>query len=241
MRTLIVSDIHSNIVALDAVLAAARDDGPVDGVWCLGDIVGYGPAPMAVLERLWELKALSIGGNHDAGVVGRVDVGIFNPVAAEACRWNGEQLTDDARAYLGGLPDTLVVEPFTLVHGSLDDPLWEYLLRPPQAEAAWDRASTSHVLVGHTHIQFVCRAAKGFEQPDSEPLVVPLGGVRLVFNPGSVGQPRDGDPRAAFAVYDDEARTVALRRAPYDVGATQRSMAEAGLPEPLISRLSVGR
>ena len=241
MRALIVSDIHSNIVAFDAVLEAARDDGPVDRVWCLGDIVGYGPQPMACIERLWELGAVCISGNHDAVVVGRLGLTEFNGPAAEAARWNGAQLSAEARDYLATLPDTVVEERFTLVHGTPRDPLWEYLTSGDQAEQAWDSVPTPYVLVGHSHFQFTCHPSRHPEQAGPEGRVVPLDGGRLVANPGSVGQPRDGDPRAAYAVFDDEAGTLALRRTPYDVVATQSAMIDAGLPVPLIERLVHGR
>ena len=240
MRTLIVSDIHSNIEALDAVLAAAEEEEPVANILCLGDIVGYGPAPMACLERLWDRGAVSVCGNHDAGAVGNVSLETFNPIAAEACRWNGAQLTDKAREYLAGLPLTLSEENFLMVHGTPSDPLWDYLLSYGQAVEAWDRTDAPDVLVGHSHYQFSCEAGRGVERPGPEGLTVPLGHARLVVNPGSVGQPRDRDPRAAYAIFDDEARLLSLRRAWYDVSATQRAMAEVGLPEPLISRLSSG-
>ncbi|MDA1035688.1 MAG: metallophosphoesterase family protein [Chloroflexi bacterium] len=241
MRTLIVSDIHSNIHALDAVFAHAEEDEPVDNVICLGDTVGYGPSPMACLERLWERHAISILGNHDAAAVGILDTSDFNIPAAEANRWNAEQLTDDAREYLKGLPERLVDDPFLLVHGTPKEPLWEYLTTYGQAVEAWEYTDTSDVLVGHSHIQFACVAGSGIEQAGPEGFNIPLGHARLVVNPGSVGQPRDRDPRAAYAIYDDESRFIKLHRVWYDIVATQRDMAEAGLPEPLISRLSVGR
>ena len=241
MRTLIVSDIHSNIVALDAVFEAAEEDDPIDNVLCLGDIVGYGPSPMACLERLWERGTVSVLGNHDAGAVGVIGLEHFNPIAAYANEWTGEQLTPEAREWLTNLPQTLVDESFLLVHGSPKDPIWDYLLSYPQAVEAWERTEQSDILVGHSHMQFACEAGGGVEQPGPNGLNVPLGHTRLVINPGSVGQPRDHDPRAAYAVYDDEAKSVALRRAWYDVSTTQRAMAEVGLPEALITRLSVGR
>ncbi len=240
VRVLIVSDIHGNAAALEAVFTAAEEDGPLDEVWCLGDIVGYGPDPMACLERLWEANAVSICGNHDAGVVGRIGLEDFSYYAAIACRWTRTQITDRAREYLTTLPLTLVEGPFTLVHGSPRDPLWEYVFGYPQAIEAWDRTGTHGVLLGHTHFQFACEAGRGLEQPGPEGLHIPITHARLVINPGSVGQPRDHDPRAAYAVYDDEAQAVTLKRAWYDISVTQRAMAEAGLPEALISRLSAG-
>jgi predicted phosphodiesterase len=241
MRTLVVSDIHSNLDALDAVLTDAASNGGIDGVWCLGDMVGYGPEPMACLERLWSLSALSIIGNHDGGALGTISLQTFNPIAAEACRWTARQLTDEAKRYLEGLPLQLTEGPFTLVHGTPNDPLWEYLVSYSQASAAWDAIDTSTLLVGHSHLPFVCQEGQPMKRGLEHGQHVPVDGLRLAINPGSVGQPRDGDPRAAYAVYDDTKATVEFRRVAYDVRPTQRRMAAAGLPEALISRLSVGR
>jgi predicted phosphodiesterase len=240
MRKLILSDIHSNLDALDAVLADATSNGGIDSVWCLGDIVGYGPEPMACLERLWGLDALSITGNHDGGAVALVSLETFNPVAAAACRWTAGQLTEEAKRYLAGLPRTLTAAPFTLVHGTPSDPIWEYLVSYPQAEAAWKVIGTSALLVGHSHLPFVCQEGLPLDRRAVHGQHVAIDGRRLAINPGSVGQPRDGDPRAAYAVYDDATTAVELRRVTYDIPATQRKMADAGLPEPLINRLSVG-
>ena len=241
MRTLIVSDVHSNLTALDAVLTAAGADGPLDAVWCLGDIVGYGPWPLETVRRIRSLGAVCIQGNHDAGAIGRISLDTFNHAAREACRWNGEQLDEEARSFLEGLPDTVAAAGFTLVHGTPRDPLWEYLTGYDDAVEALERVSTRDVLVGHTHYQFAFEDGRGGTMPGPGGLTVTRDGGRLVVNPGSVGQPRDHDPRAAFAVYDSEADTLSLRRAAYDVAATQRAMEQAGLPEPLIARLSVGR
>ena len=240
MRTLIVSDIHANAAALDAVFSAAEEDGVIDQVWCLGDTVGYGPYPMACLERLWAADAVCISGNHDAGAVGRIGLEEFSHYAAIACRWTMTQLTDQARDFLSGLPTLLVKDPFTLVHGSPRNPMWEYVTGYPQATEVWERTDTPGVFLGHTHFQFACEAGRGLEQPGPNGLFVPMTSSRVVINPGSVGQPRDRDPRAAYAVYDDEADSVMLRRTWYDISATQRAMAEAGLPDALITRLSTG-
>ena len=240
MRTLIISDVHSNLTALDAVLAAAEADGPLDGVWCLGDIVGYGPWPLETVRRIRLLDAVCIQGNHDAGAIGRISLDTFNHAARDACRWNGAQLDEETRSFLEGLPDTVTVEGFTLVHGTPRDPLWEYLTGYGDAVEALERVDTRDVLVGHTHYQFAFEAGRGARLPGPDGLTVTRGGGRLVVNPGSAGQPRDRDPRAAFAVYDSEADTLSLRRAAYDIAATQRAMEQAGLPEPLISRLSAG-
>ena len=241
MRTLIVSDIHSNIAALDAVLADAEAEEPIDGIVSLGDIVGYGPAPMECIDRLRSRGFVSIMGNHDAAAAGVVGLEAFNPIAAEACRWTTAHLSAEALVFLAELPRTLVEDSFTLAHGTPNDPIWDYLISYSQAVEAWERVDTSDVFVGHSHIQFSVEAGRGVEHPGPDGLTVPLGHARLVVNPGSVGQPRDRDPRAAYAVYDDDARIVSLRRVWYDITETQRAMAEAQLPEPLITRLSLGR
>ena len=241
MRTLIVSDVHSNLAALAAVVAAAEADGPLDGVWCLGDIVGYGPWPLETVRLVRSLGAVCIQGNHDAGAIGRISLDTFNFAAREACRWNGAQLDEDARSFLHSLPDTAAVAGFTLVHGTPRDPLWEYLTGYADAMEALDTVETRDVLVGHTHHQFAFEAGRGASLPGLTGLTVARDAGRLVVNPGSVGQPRDRDPRAAYAVYDSESDTLSLRRKAYDIAATQRAMEEAGLPEPLISRLSAGR
>ena len=241
MRRLIVSDVHSNLAALDAVVASAEADGPLDGVWCLGDIVGYGPWPLETVRRIRSLDAVCIQGNHDAGAIGRISLDTFNHAAREACRWNGAQLDEEARSFLEGLPDTVAVAGFTLVHGTPRDPLWEYLTGFADAVAALASVGTRDVLVGHTHYQFAFEDGQGATMPGPDGLTVTRDGGRLVVNPGSVGQPRDHDPRAAYAVYDSEADALSLCRAAYDIAATQRAMERAGLPEPLISRLSAGR
>lgn len=241
MRTLVVSDIHSNIVALEAAVADAERAGGVDGVWCLGDVVGYGPEPLACVARLRQLNATVICGNHDAAAVGRLDLAWFNAYAAEACRWTQAQLTPEVHAYLADLPERTVAGPFTLVHGMPREPLTGYLVSIGQAQDAWYETGAAAIMVGHTHVPFVCTEDGGMERPGPGGLRATLGSGHLLLNPGSVGQPRDGDPRAAYAVYDDVTGVVQLHRVWYDIPATQRRMTEVGLPEPLISRLSVGR
>ncbi len=241
MRTLIVSDVHSNLTALDAVLAAAGAEGPLDAVWCLGDIVGYGPWPLETVRRIRSLDAVCIQGNHDAGAIGRISLDTFNHAAREACRWNGEQLDEEARCFLEGLPYTVAVADFTLVHGTPRDPLWEYLTGHADAVAALESVSTRDVLVGHTHYQFAFEDGRGAMMPGPDGLGVRRDGGRLVVNPGSVGQPRDHDPRAAYAIYDSNTDMLSLCRVAYDIVATQRAMERVGLPEPLISRLNSGR
>ena len=240
MRTLIVSDIHSNLAALEAVLADAQARDGFQRVWCLGDIVGYGPEPVACVERLRELDAVAVMGNHDAGAVGAVGLETFNPLAAMACRWTAGALTANARDLLRALPKTATEGVFALVHGSPQDPMWEYLVSYPQAQEAWRSVDSQGLLVGHSHLPFVCVEGEGMRRVVGEDRH-PMKEARVVINPGSVGQPRDGDPRAAYAVYDDASGEVKLRRTSYNIGVTQRRMKELGLPEPLIARLAVGR
>ena len=241
MRYLVVSDVHANLAALEAVIADAERFISLDGVWCLGDTVGYGPEPAACIERLRSLNAVAIKGNHDAAAVGEVGLEVFNPYAAQACRWTMEQLTDESHAYLASLETTAYQSPFMLVHGTPTDPLWDYLLSYPQADDAWYYTGAAAVLVGHSHLQFVCREGEGVLRPGLDTLAVEVEEARIVANPGSVGQPRDGDPRAAYAVYDSGTGLLTLHRVQYDIALTQRLMEEHGLPDALITRLSVGR
>jgi diadenosine tetraphosphatase ApaH/serine/threonine PP2A family protein phosphatase len=243
MRIALLADIHSNLVALEAVLKDIEAKGPVDGWWCLGDIVGYGPDPGPCIQRLRELEARSVAGNHDWGAVGQVDLSLFNPTAAIACRWNGAQLTEAERELLRALPLSIEEPPFTLVHGSPRDPIWEYLLSVEQAQANFAVLRTPHALIGHSHIPlvFLLRAdgkiAYG-RPPDGA--TIPLDQGRVIFNPGSVGQPRDGDPRAAYAIYDSEQGTLTHYRVEYDIPATQERIIACGLPRSLAERLSSG-
>lgn len=239
MVVLVVSDIHANLVALEAVL---RDAGEVDAIWCLGDSVGYGPQPNEVLERL--AHASCVLGNHDAAAAGLISVDDFNPYAAEAARWTAARLVYGLASQIKDLPETRVEEEdFTLVHGSLRHPIWEYLVTAESALAHLELQTTPFGLAGHTHLPLrVQETAVGPRFALLEDgQVVELASTRLILNPGSVGQPRDGDPRASYALLDTKAATFTLKRVQYDIAATQALMAGAGLPERLIQRLAVGR
>ena len=196
----ILADIHSNLSALTAVLEDIERRGGADEVWCLGDIVGYGPDPHECIAALRRMKHVSVMGNHDGAVIGRVDVSFFNRDAATAIRWTAGQLTQDDMNYINQLPLSIEREGFTLVHGSPREPLWEYLHSTRGAEQNLAYFHTTYCLVGHTHSPAVFtfdNAAGGTMQhfePDS-PLVP--GENRLIINPGAVGQPRDGDPRTS--------------------------------------------
>lgn len=242
MRYLIIADIHSNLEALEAVLEDVQDHGGFGHVWCLGDIVGYGPDPAACIALLRQLDALCVCGNHDQAAVGKIDIGDFNSDAARANRWTSEVLSDEDTEYLAELPEVIVEGDFTLVHGSPRLPVWEYVMHAFTASDNFRYFDTSFCLNGHTHVPFV------FEQDG--PLVnesymksgdmLVLGDKRLIINPGGVGQPRDRDPRAAYGVYDSEKQVIHHYRVEYDIELTQAKMEKAGLPPFLINRLGLG-
>ena len=243
MRYLVLSDIHSNLEAFEAVL---DDAGPVDRVWCLGDVVGYGPEPNGCVELLRSRPHLCIAGNHDWATLGKLDLRDFNPDAREANLWNRKQLTPQNLAYLEALPETLVQGQFTLIHGSPRHPIWEYIIYPSTARVNFEHFETPYCLAGHTHTPVIFRLHNSKGEPGAEALppaiqeTVKLGNERLIINPGSVGQPRDGDPRASYAIVDDEALTVEHRRVAYPVEKTQAKMMEHNLPLRLVLRLGYG-
>ena len=249
MRYLILSDIHSNLTALEAVLAQAGDD--YDRVVCLGDIVGYGPDPNEVVDRVRALDPVAVvRGNHDKAGCGIDDAEDFNPVARDATVWTREQLRSENLTYLRQLDrGPLRVGDFQVVHGSLRDED-EYVFMPLEAQQSLEQAEAALVFCGHTHFQggFVLGQDGGVAVLDPSPgsgaasSDLPLeAGLKYLVNPGSIGQPRDGDARAAFGFYDDRKRVVEYWRVPYDIKATQERMQQAGLPEPLILRLALGR
>jgi diadenosine tetraphosphatase ApaH/serine/threonine PP2A family protein phosphatase len=243
MRYAVLADIHSNLAALQAVWADLDRYGGVDGLWCLGDIVGYGPDPGPCLEQLRERSFLSVAGNHDLAAVGRLDLGEFNSEAAQACRVAGPKLDAAAIRFLGELPLRQEIGGITLVHGSPRGPVWEYLLENESAAANFACFHTSVCLVGHSHIPLAFhldsrgRLAARRVREASE---LKMGSDRFILNPGSVGQPRDGDPRASYAIYDRDRNTVTWRRVAYDIRVTQARMREAKLPPGLIDRLDYG-
>jgi len=244
MRIAVLSDIHANLAALEAV---ASDLPPIDQVWVLGDIVGYGPNPNEVIATLQAMGARSVLGNHDGAAIGTVDASYFNPDARTAVEWTGKVLDANARAYIGALPEVRRDGELTAVHGSPRDPIWEYITGPQIAAANFAHFDTRLCLFGHTHLPMVFREADGgidttIGVPDEH---VELGGARALVNPGSVGQPRDGISSAAYAIVEtgSEATTdvVEFRRVRYDIDRTQRQMQALGLPARLADRLSYGR
>jgi diadenosine tetraphosphatase ApaH/serine/threonine PP2A family protein phosphatase len=239
MRIAVVSDIHSNLVALEAVIAAA---GRVDAWWHLGDVVGYGPEPDRVVARLRGLGAAGSRGNHDAAAVGGPEIDWFNPDARRAMEWTRAAIAPITRTWLADLPPTLVIGDVTLVHGSPRDPIWEYVTSIPVARANLAVLSTRIGLHGHTHLPMAWLEEDGSLEvvSPSDGSVLDLRGRRALVNPGSVGQPRDGDPRAAYLVLDTDADTVTWRRVEYDIATVQAAMREAGLPANLSARLGAG-
>ena len=243
MRALVIADVHGNLDAFEAVLHDAEAAGAIDALWCLGDIVGYGAEPDACIERLRGYPHAAIAGNHDLAAIGAISTRDFNLYAATAARWTAENLSSESKAWLGGLPQVLVTgDEFTLTHGSLVDPVWEYLVFAEAAADHLKRQQTPYGFVGHSHLPlvFVEVSAEGTPRPTGVTML-PLDGTRFVANPGSVGQPRDGDPRAAYAVVDTDARRVSFYRVDYNVASAQGKIRAAGLPESLAERLAVGR
>ncbi len=242
MRILVISDIHANYTALEAVL---QDAGPTDEAWCLGDLVGYGPDPNAVIEQVRELpKLCCVLGNHDVATLGKMAMEAFNHDARRSLTWTQEVLTADNMDFLGGLPQTAKVRgDVTLVHGSPRDPIWEYVLNTLSARLNFDQFETPYCFVGHSHVQclFLRDSAKDRVTMEvtkvGEPYKLKL---RAILNPGSVGQPRDRDPRAAYAIYDSLKGTWEPRRVAYDFAAVQERIREAGLPEKHAARLAEG-
>lgn len=238
MRVALLSDIHANLVALEAVLAAL---GRVDGLWVTGDTVGYGPDPSETLALLLERGALLVQGNHDRAVATGDGLEYFHDRAAQAARRHAQWLSASERDTLAALPLTTTVDRFTLCHGSLRDPLWEYVTTTQAAGATLELAETSHCCNGHTHVPALFRLAgsgvSALRIADGKPY--PLD-ERTLVNAGSVGQPRDGDPRAAYAIVDTDGGTVTFYRASYRVDETQRRIRARGLPEMFADRLAFG-
>ena len=243
MRALIVSDVHSNLEALGSVLDDARSRGGFDRIWSLGDLVGYGPDPAACLDLLLRHDVDAVAGNHDLAAIGKLSLEAFNPYAAAANRWTAEQLSREHIDYLAGLELRLELDEFTVVHGSPRDPIWEYVVTVQAAVASFNHFDTYWCLLGHSHVPFLCsRAEQGavfMQFPLDRP--VALSEEQLIVNPGAVGQPRDGDPRASYAVFDSDARTITHHRVEYDIAATQEKMRGHNLPQYLVDRLPLGR
>ena len=245
MRIVVLSDIHSNLEALDAVLERARDEG-AQATYVLGDIVGYGADPNAVIERLAEQPAaVLIAGNHDLAATGRFDIEWFNRVASDAITWTESVLDAEARDFLAKLEPRYDAAEGLLVHGSVVDPAAEYVLNLDAARASFQAAEFGHCFFGHTHLPtlFVDEGGRidGHALRDGAGVSLEAnGGKRFMVNPGSVGQPRDGDPRASMMVYDTTERSAVVHRVPYPIERAASKIREAGLPAMLADRLAIG-
>jgi predicted phosphodiesterase len=243
MRIAVLSDIHANLPALDAVLA---DAGPVDAVWHLGDVVGYGPDPDGVVDRLRDVGAVGVQGNHDSAAIGLLDLGEFNDDARAAMQWTQGRIRRSTREWLAAQPLHHEAHGATLVHGSPRDPTWEYVLSAAVARANFAAFETRVCLHGHTHVPIAFREASTSTATAVETLgptpgaVLPLDERRAMLNPGSVGQPRDGIPDSSYLVLDLDVGEASWHRVPYDIGSVQDAMRAAKLPWRLVERLSYG-
>ena len=246
MRAAVLSDIHSNRHALEAVLQAVDTHG-VDEIWCLGDMVGYGAEPDACTALVRERCGICLVGNHDLALLGALDISTFSEAAAAAVEWTRENVKQETLDFLGSLEPAGSREGVGLFHASPRDPVWEYVLSVDQAEEGLDAQEERVGLIGHSHIAlFFVRAvgarrgyAQGAQASDGAEVEVDEGSWLL--NPGSVGQPRDGDPRAAWLELDTEAWTANYHRVPYDIEGAASAILAAGLPSLLAERLEVGR
>jgi predicted phosphodiesterase len=241
LRVAVLSDVHSNLHALEAVLAEV-DAARIDEIWCLGDVVGYGPRPNECVSLLQERAAVCLAGNHDLVVLGKIPLDVFTGEAASAARWTRGVLDEQARAFLDALRPEGEARGVALYHGSARDPVWEYVLSAAVAHVTLSLTDAELVLVGHSHVALELGEAEQGLRGAGAPAgtTLELGGVRRLLNPGSVGQPRDGDPRAAWLEIDNDARRATFRRTEYPVERTQTEMREAGLPEVLAARLASG-
>jgi len=239
MRVLVISDVHSNLTALETVLSSA---GRYDAVWCLGDLVGYGPDPNECIARVRTLPNLvCVLGNHDAATIEKMDQQTFNHEASLAISWTKHEINAQSKEFLLSLPQQQTVGDVTLVHGSPRNPVWEYLSDTITALQSFPYFNTLYCFVGHTHVPAMYQENPG---DGPAPLVhdylrIDLSG-RTILNPGAVGQPRDCDRRASFALFDLEAHTWELRRVEYDILAVQQRIKKYGLPWKDAQRLNEG-
>jgi len=242
VRVAVVSDIHANLPALEAVMAAIESE-QTDELWCLGDLVGYGAQPDECVARVRDSAAVCLAGNHDLVVAGAIDMSVFAADAGAAARWTVETIRPETLEYLLTLSPSGQRDGVELYHASIRDPVWEYVIDDRTAQYCLERQSSRLALIGHSHVPLVWGYADGRFVGGMAPgdTMLELGEGPFLLNPGSVGQPRDGDPRAAFLILDATASTATWRRVEYDIGCAQAAIAEAGLPQRLGTRLAEGR
>lgn len=241
MRILVLSDVHANLAAFKAVLADAA--GQWDQIYYLGDLVGYGPNPNECVELLRQYDHIALSGNHDWAALGKLDISDFNPEARRAVLWTRDMLSEESFAFLDALPAMRTEGPFTLAHGSPRHPVWEYILDYETAAANFEYFDTPYCLVGHTHVPLLIAERKDddlFVLTPTYQETVYLEDTRVIINPGSVGQPRDSDPRAAYGLLNLEDLTWEFHRVEYPIEETQEQMIEFDLPRPLVTRLAYG-
>jgi predicted phosphodiesterase len=240
MRVAVISDVHANYHALQAVLEEV-DAAGVDAIWCLGDTVGYGPRPNDCCETVERRADRCLVGNHDLVVLGELTVSDFNDEAAAAALWTSQVLTPASRRFLESLKPTAEVDGVDMFHASARDPVWEYVLTEEAARATLELSDAALVLVGHSHVALALTLDGGAIEGGLAPAgtEVELSG-RWLLNPGSVGQPRDGDARAAWLLLDLDRRFASFQRIAYSIEDTQTEMRERGLPHVLAARLERG-
>ena len=242
MRIAVITDIHANLPAFEAVLGAIEAAG-VDETWCLGDVVGYGAEPDECADLVRERCEVCLVGNHDLAVLGALDVNAFSEAAAAAVAWTRGQVAARTTEWLRGLEPAGERERIGLFHASPRDPVWEYVLSADQADACLDAQEQPIALVGHSHVSlfFVRQESEEIRgAQSSDGTLLDLGAGRWLINPGSVGQPRDGDPRAAWLELDTDGAAARFHRVPYDVERAAAAIVAAGLPRRLAERLKVG-
>jgi diadenosine tetraphosphatase ApaH/serine/threonine PP2A family protein phosphatase len=242
-RIALISDVHGNLPAFQSVLRAIEDEG-VDGIWCLGDLVGYGAQPNECVELAQKSVDLCLIGNHDLVVIDRLEISDFSPAAATAAEWTKEVLGAETRAYLESLKPLDEEQPVGLYHASPRDPVWEYVLSSIAADDCFDAMSPRIGAVGHSHV------ALAFWRKGDTPTAgaqseagaeIDFSGDRWLLNPGSVGQPRDGDPRASWILLELESNRATWRRTDYPIDEAADAIRAAGLPEQLADRLYYGQ
>jgi len=237
----IFSDIHANLQALRATLETLEQVEKVDRLYCCGDIVGYGGNPNECVEIIRSLKCPTVAGNHDHAALGLTDTSYFNEVARRAISWTGEVLTPENAEFLRSLPMKIETDEFLIVHASPKDPEeWNYILTLGDARVNFEFFDQQICFIGHSHQPFIIEMAEGNLTCQAQPFVSIVEGHRYLINVGSVGQPRDGNPDASYAVYDREAKRIEIKRVRYDLAAAQEAILGSGLPVQLADRLNHG-